>query len=29
MIANDFNKFMNRISDYCDSEFQADVLNHF
>lgn len=28
-IANDFNKFINRISDYCDSEFQTDCIKSF
>lgn len=28
-IANDFNKFMNRISDYCDSEFQVECIKSF
>jgi len=28
-IANDFNKFMNRISDYCDSKFQAECIKSF
>jgi hypothetical protein len=29
VIANDFHKFRNRISDYCESEFQVDCIKSF
>ena len=29
VVANDFNKFRNRISDYCESEFQTECIKSF